>query len=155
MKRELLLSMFFLAITAGAVAQNDTKSAPLQFDSYECDFGKIEEKDGVVSHTFYFANKSDAPVTIDDVSTSCGCTTTSYSTKPIAPGEISQITINFNPARTEGKVFREIEIFTKGHKFCNRLMIQADVIPAPLEIELLQCGAISALFLRDVPSQKA
>lgn len=137
MKRKLLFLMCFSAITVCAIAQNDTKSAPLQFDSYEWDFGKIEEKDGVVSHTFYFANKSDAPVTIDDVSTSCGCTTTSYSTKPIAPGEISQMTINFNPARTDGKVFREIELFTNGHKFCNRLMIIADVIPAPLTIEQL------------------
>lgn len=151
MKRE-LLSMFFLAITAGAFAQSDTKSAPLQFDSYEWDFGKIEEKDGVVSHTFYFANKSNAPVTIDDVSTSCGCTTTSYPTSPIAPGEISQMTINFNPARLEGKVFREIEIFTNGHKFNNRLVIQADVIPAPLGVKQLYpqalAGNVRAMTMR-------
>lgn len=133
MKRELFFLMFFSAITVGANAQNDPKSAPLQFDSYEWDFGKIEEKDGVVSHTFYFANNTKAPVTIDDVGTSCGCTTTSYSTKPIAPGEMSQLTINFSPARTAGQVFREIEIFTSGHKFCCRLMIKADVTPAPLD----------------------
>lgn len=108
---------------------------PLQFDAADHDFGQINEADGIVSHTFAFTNISSEPVTIDYVSTSCGCTTTMYPTEPIIPGQMYEFMVNFNPARTEGKVYRDIEVFIKGRNDCMRMELEATVNPAPVGIK--------------------
>ncbi|MBO4498828.1 MAG: DUF1573 domain-containing protein [Bacteroidaceae bacterium] len=130
----------FHSLTASA-ADDDW---PLQFDAYEYDFGEIDEADGVVSHTFMFSNISSRPVTIDYVSTSCGCTTASYPTDAVEPGEICEFTVNFNPARTDGRVFREIEVFVKGVRSCARMALYATVKPAPMGIRQLYPYLVAA-----------
>ena len=129
------------AITAAFIFTSPLRAAapaddkwPLQFDAETYDFGQIEEADGIVSHTFAFTNTSDSPVTIDYVTTSCGCTTASYPTEPIYPNQMCEFTVNFNPARTDGRVYRDIEIFVKGRKDCMRMELTATVTPAPIGI---------------------
>lgn len=119
---------------AACLAQT-AEDSPLLLDAVEYDFGKINEADGIVEHTFSILNRSDHQVRIDHVYTSCGCTTTSYSTDFLDPGEITAFTVAFNPAGTEGRVFREIEIFTEHRKSCDRISLMADVTPAPIGIE--------------------
>lgn len=137
----LLLAATPLVAVTAATADDDW---PLQFDAYEYDFGEIEEADGVVSHTFAFSNISSRPVTIDYVSTSCGCTTTSYPTEAIEPGQICEFTVNFNPARTDGRVFREIEVFVKGVRSCARMALYATVKPAPIGIRQMYPHLVAA-----------
>lgn len=122
---------FIICIAATA----QTNKSPLQFDSYEHNFGKIEEKDGIVKHTFIFMNTSSQNATIHSILTSCGCTTVSYSTEAIAPGQTGELTVSFSPAGTEGEVIRELEIFTNQGKSIDRLLLSADVIPTPLGLE--------------------
>ena len=105
------------------------------FETYEWDFGQINEADGVVQHTFHFMNVSNNPIQIDNVATSCGCTTVLYSTQPIAGGDYGELTVAFDPARTEGKVLREVEVFTKDRRNYASLMITADVNPIPMGLE--------------------
>lgn len=105
------------------------------FDTYEWDFGTIDEADGPVMHTFRFANISNNPIQIDNVATSCGCTTVQYSTQPIAGGDYGELTVVFDPSRTEGRVFREVEIFTKDRRNYASLSIFADVNPIPMGLE--------------------
>lgn len=124
-------------------AQNDNKS-PLQFDSYEWDFGTIEEKDGIVTHTFQFMNVSNENVSIEAVSTSCGCTSANYSTAPIKPGETGEITVHFNPARTEGEMLRDVEVFTSLKKAADRLVLLINVIPMPMGLNELYPHQLSA-----------
>lgn len=121
----------FITITVAAQAPK----SPIQFDSYEHNFGKIEERDGVVKHTFIFMNTSNQSTTISNILTSCGCTTVSYSTESIAPGETGELTVSFNPAGTEGEVIRELEVFTNQGRNIDRLLLMADVIPTPLGLE--------------------
>ena len=132
----LLKTIIAAAVTIAPLsyASADTEW-PLLFDSLEYDFGEIDEADGIVSHTFIFANTSDNPVTIDYVSTSCGCTTASYPTEPIMPAELCEFTVNFNPARTEGRVYRDVEVFVKGRHDCMGLMLMATVKPAPIGLK--------------------
>ena len=105
------------------------------FETYEWDFGTIDEADGPVMHTFRFANISNNPIQIDNVATSCGCTTVQYSTEPIAGGDYGELTVVFDPSRTEGRVFREVEIFTKDRRNYASLSIFADVNPIPMGLE--------------------
>ena len=52
-------------------AQDEPTSA-MVFETYEWDFGDIEEADGPVSHTFRFVNISNNPIEIANIATSCG-----------------------------------------------------------------------------------
>lgn len=133
MKLETLL--IALLVTLPAMAQEP--KSPLLFETYEWDFGQINEVDGIVTHVFRFMNVSDETVQLDIISTSCGCTTTEYSTDPVTPGEYGEVTVHLSPARTEGKIFREVEIFTKGRKSYDHLSLFADVTPMPMGINEL------------------
>ena len=134
MKTIALLTLSSLLACVCAYAQDQPTSA-MAFDSYEWDFGQIDEADGPVSHTFRFVNISNNPIQIDNVATSCGCTTVQYSTQPIQGGEEGELTVVFDPSRYEGRVFREVEILTKDRRNYASLSIFADVNPIPMGLE--------------------
>ena len=122
-------------MACGYVCAQDQPASAMVFETYEWDFGTIDEADGPVSHTFRFVNISNNPIQIDNVATSCGCTTVQYSTEPIHGGEEGEITVVFNPARYDGSVFREVEILTKDRHNYASLTIYADVNPIPMDME--------------------
>ncbi|MCQ2069261.1 MAG: DUF1573 domain-containing protein [Bacteroidaceae bacterium] len=134
MKVRTLLTLF-LSLTVFTVWAQDEPTSAMVFETYEWDFGPIDEADGPVAHTFRFANISNNPIQIDNVATSCGCTTVQYSTEPIHGGDYGELTVVFDPARTEGRVFREVEIFTKDRRNYASLSIFADVNPIPMGLE--------------------
>ena len=134
MKVKTLLTTI-LALTFCAVQAQDELNSAMVFETYEWDFGEINEADGVVQHTFRFMNVSNNPIQIDNVATSCGCTTVLYSTQPIAGGEYGELTVAFDPSRTDGRVLREVEIFTKDRRNYASLMSSADVTPIPMGLE--------------------
>ncbi|WP_337492000.1 DUF1573 domain-containing protein [Alistipes finegoldii] len=73
-----LIILALCALTAPAHAQ-------LIFTPDSWDFGTISETDGRVSHTFTGENRSDKPVVILDVVTTCGCTVPEFTKRPIRP----------------------------------------------------------------------
>ena len=134
MKTKALLTTLLALSFSVAQAQEELNSA-MVFETYEWDFGQINEADGVVEHTFRFINVSNNPIQIDNVATSCGCTTVLYSTQPVAGGDYGEVTVAFDPSRTEGRVLREVEILTKDRRNYANLMISADVNPIPMGLE--------------------
>ncbi|UKI39150.1 MAG: DUF1573 domain-containing protein [Alistipes putredinis] len=68
----------------------------LRFEPAEWDFGAIEENGGRVSHDFTIANISSEPVVVLHIATSCGCTTTEYSAKPVMPSCSERFTVFFS-----------------------------------------------------------
>ena len=128
------LTALFVMFSLASQAQEELNSAMI-FETYEWDFGQIEEADGPVQHTFRFANVSNNPIQIDNIATSCGCTTVLYSTEPVAGGQMGEVTVAFDPSRTEGKVLREVEIFTKDRRNYASLTIAADVNPIPMGLD--------------------
>ena len=134
MKTKALLTLSALLACVCVYAQDQPTSA-MVFDSYEWDFGPINEADGPVMHTFRFVNISNNPIQIDNVATSCGCTTVQYSTEPIHGGEEGEITVVFDPSRYDGRVFREVEIITKDRINYAYLTVYADVTPIPMGLE--------------------
>jgi hypothetical protein len=61
------------------------------------DFGKIMQGKPVF-HDFQVVNLDSAPLVIDNVQASCGCTTPEWSREPIAPGGTSIIKVGYNSA---------------------------------------------------------
>ena len=135
MKTKRLLTIFTAILSLGTTQAQDELNSAMLFDSYEWDFGQINEADGIVSHVFRFLNVSNNPIQIDNIATSCGCTTALYTTQPVNGGEYGEITVTFDPTRTEGQVLREVEVFTKDRRNYASLMITADVNPIPMGLE--------------------
>lgn len=126
-----------ISLVTTTIMAQQAKESPFEYDSKEFDFGEIEEADGPVTHTFLVLNKSNNPASIETISTSCGCTTVSYQTSPILPGHTAELTVTFDPARTQGKVFRDIEVFSQAGKSFDLLTLSATVNPTPLGVEQL------------------
>lgn len=122
MRRILLLTVLSLV---GLVARGQ-----VLFDSYSFDFGQISEVDGVVEHTFSYKNEGRAPVVILSVSVSCGCTTPSYSVKPLAAGDSAEFTVRFDPTDRPGRFEKSIYIRTNLEEPV-KLLITGDVVGRP------------------------
>ncbi|MEL6195218.1 MAG: DUF1573 domain-containing protein [Bacteroidota bacterium] len=73
----------------------------VDFVSEEYNFGQVESGDKV-PHKFKFTNTGASDLVITNVKPSCGCTTPSYSTDPIAAGESGYIDVVFNSAGKTG-----------------------------------------------------
>ena len=71
------------------------KYKELTFQKTVHDFGTFSEASGPKSCTFAYKNETDIPIFIREVVTSCGCTTTEWTKKPVKPGESGKIKVTF------------------------------------------------------------
>jgi hypothetical protein len=93
MKKFVLLSVFFSLVFVGAFAQ-----AKIQFSNTKHDFGNVKEANGPVSHVFTFKNTGNAPLVIQNVETTCGCTSPEYTKEPVQPGKSGIVKATFDPS---------------------------------------------------------
>ncbi len=124
MRLHLLMLLF---LPSAALAQ--TPSEQLTVNEKVFDFGEIQEKDGVVSHTFVFTNTSNKLVAIEDTYSGCGCATSEFSKEPIQPGKTRKVTVTFNPRSRPGFFSKEIVVFSNNKANYTRIWIKGTVIP--------------------------
>ncbi|MFQ7503196.1 MAG: DUF1573 domain-containing protein [Alistipes finegoldii] len=103
--------------------------AQLVFTPDTWDFGTIRETDGRVSHTFTGENRSDKPVVILDVVTTCGCTVPQFTKRPIRPGEKTTVKVTFDPANRPGAFTKELGVYSSERKKVATLTIRGNVTP--------------------------
>jgi hypothetical protein len=74
------------------------------------DFGRIPQR--TVTHDFRVKNRGDRPVTIREITTSCGCTTAEIDKRTLDPGGQATLTVRFDPKKhnTIGKVGRTVTL---------------------------------------------
>jgi len=89
----------------------DGKGA-LCFETTTINIGRLSEDDKPVSYRFYFRNTSKETIVLTRVSTSCGCTTASFTKKPVKPGEKGIIELTFNPFEQVGKLNKRAFLYT-------------------------------------------
>lgn len=77
----------------------------------EHDFGTIFQGE-TVHHVFIFTNRGDVPLTVEKVSSSCGCTAALASAKVLAPGESGELKASFDSARFRGPIKKTIYLYT-------------------------------------------
>lgn len=104
-------------------------SQPLNFTTESWNFGTIAEESGRVTHTFRFRNEGSSPAVIHNVRTSCGCTSTDFSRKPIAAGDESTIEIAFEPLNQVGAVSKSVYIYSTAQREPQILTINGVVTP--------------------------
>jgi hypothetical protein len=102
MRLSLLLSLF-LAVPAFAQLKWDTTEQTL----------KVKPGDREVVATYRFTNTGTTPITIDNVHTSCGCTTAALTKNEYAPGETGQIVARMEIGSRVGHQEKSILVTTK------------------------------------------
>lgn len=123
MKKLLLLALF---VFIGATIYAQQKPAPVTFDKVKHSFGKI--KQGVPTTTvFTFTNKSNKPVVISNVLSSCGCTTPEFAKTPVLPGKKATIKAGYNAA-SGGAFNRTLTVIFAGYDKPTVLTIEGEVI---------------------------
>ncbi|MGL4331613.1 MAG: DUF1573 domain-containing protein [Bacteroidales bacterium] len=108
MKKTVLLT-FFMLVFGVVFAQ---KGAGIVFDTMSHDFGTFSESKKTVSTTFTFKNTGKAPLVINRVVASCGCTTPEWSKEPIAPGKSGFVKATYNAVGRPGTFNKTITVFT-------------------------------------------
>lgn len=92
---------------APATAPKGTPLPRLDLPSAEHDFGRIPPRPDV-AHVFAVQNRGDADLRIENLVTSCGCTTARLSSSVIPPGQRADLVVTYDPDfhPTEGQVVR-------------------------------------------------
>ncbi len=88
-----------------------TREDPKSADSRVWDFGSIQ-KNEVVRHDFEIKNDLTRALNIKGVSTSCGCTASSAGKNVLAPGESTQIKVEFNSKGYKGEAQQFVYVNT-------------------------------------------
>ena len=112
-----------IASTATALAQPKA-----QWLSTTHDFGAFDEDLGSVTTYFKVVNTGDKPLSILNVRASCGCTSPTYSHKPVASGDTGQVAVTYNPAGRPGKFDKKVRVETNADPSTATLTIRGVVI---------------------------
>jgi hypothetical protein len=118
----LSISLFFLA--APPEGRQTTSLIEWQTET-DHDFGALQ-KDHPAWFAFKFKNISKAPIVIETVRTTCGCTAASWTEDAISPGETGTINIEYD-AYHGGAFHKKIKVFFKEQRKAEALSISGEV----------------------------
>jgi len=107
-----LTSVIFFSAFMLNIGFAQQKDPLISFEEKLFDFKEINESDGIVKHRFWFINKGGAPLIINHVKTTCGCTTPKYSKAPVLPGERGYIDIGYNPKNRPGPFQKRLTVLS-------------------------------------------
>ena len=99
------------------------------FDTYEHDFGTLDEGDAV-THVFLFTNTGSEPLLLEKCKGSCGCTVPQCPKTPIAPGAQGEIEVKFNSKGKKNNQTKTVTINANTDPSQTILKIKAFVNPA-------------------------
>lgn len=130
------LSAFFMyssALVAQEEAESDTSSfAQINFEKPSFSFGDLYQGEKV-EHIFSFTNIGNAPLVLNNVLATCGCTAPEWEKKPFLPGEKGEVKIVFDSSSKIGRQNKVITIRSNAKSGDYRLRISAMVLPAKKE----------------------
>ena len=116
-----------LADSLKAFQPTSDKFPVMQIDSQSVDLGKIYQGDTIM-HTYKFKNTGNMPLVLSNVGASCGCTTPSYSTDPVQPGESGYIKVKFNSKGKEGKLNKTVTAYANTKPADNTFAFKIEVL---------------------------
>ena len=90
--------LFIIVCTIASMVYAQQADTTVVFHQLVHDFGTILDSGGAQSYSFEFSNKGNHPVTIQKVTSSCGCTTPDWTKEPVAPGQKGYVKVTFNPS---------------------------------------------------------
>ncbi|PTX42114.1 uncharacterized protein DUF1573 [Christiangramia gaetbulicola] len=128
MKKLIAIAIFIFAAVSVAQAQ---KVAKMEFKSETIDYGEIKKgSDGL--RVFEVKNIGDAPLVIEDVKSSCGCTVPKKPDAPIMPGETGEIQVKYDTKRV-GPIRKTVTVYSNSDEPVKALKIKGAVIDTDSE----------------------
>jgi len=119
MKKLIAIAIFVFVGLTTAQAQ---KTAKFEFKSETIDYGEIMKgSDGV--RVFEFTNVGDAPLVIEDVKSSCGCTVPKKPEEPIMPGKTGEIEVKYNTTIV-GPIRKTVTVYSNAQEPTKALKIK-------------------------------
>lgn len=127
----LILSITFLFLVLfPSMAQEPRLSDELVFEERVFDFGEIKEEDGLVSHEFEFRNVSQKVLSINGVTSGCGCVQFEYPKEPLRPNATGKVKVTYNPAYRPGFFSKEVVVLSNNNANYNRIWVRVLSFPA-------------------------
>ena len=108
---------------------SENLSQSLSFKETEFNFGKIPQGKPV-THIFKFTNTGTVPIALNDVQTSCGCTTPVWNKDTVAADQVSEIRVGYNAAN-EGPFNKTITVTWNGDEK-KQITIKGEVWETPV-----------------------
>ncbi len=121
-----IITVFALVIAASNTFAQE--KAKIVFDELEHDFGDFKETDGDQTATFKFTNTGEAPLVLNNVTASCGCTTPQWTKEPVAPGSTGEIKVSYNPKNRPGSFTKSVTVRSNADKPTVILRIKGCVV---------------------------
>lgn len=110
--RLILALGMLLGATPLLVAQSPALGPRIRLDAIEFDWGRVMHGD-VVTHVYTVFNDGTAPLRINNVRPSCGCSASDWTRTEIAPGESGRIELSVDTNKLQGGVTKkEATVFT-------------------------------------------
>lgn len=129
--KKISMILFASVMAIAAFAQGE-----IQFLEVKHDFDAIPEDGGKVSHVFGFKNVGDAPITIKNVKTTCGCTSPQWTKATIPPGSGGYVEATFDPMHRPGAFNKVLTVvMEEGEPSNSYLTIYGEVLPRKKTIE--------------------
>jgi hypothetical protein len=141
-------------LTAAGLAQGGKPKAVFKATAH--DFGQVKQGD-VVSYEFVFKNGGGAPLVVEKVETTCGCTAALVSEKTIGPGKDGRIKATFDTRGYSGRLSRYLYIVSNDAENPRReLSVSADIqVPPSARIDIDRYNLEMGLVLEgEAPTAK-
>ena len=121
--------MSLLAFVAHATA-----APQIQCDSPQYEFGELSS-DVPIEHTFVITNNGDEPLTISDVKSSCGCTTTDLKSAVVSPGESVDLQVKAKLVARTGIQSKTVKVHSDDPKTPELVLSIKGQVTAPVMLE--------------------
>ena len=135
MKRISLSLVLLSFLLATNLTNAQTKDPKITFIEESFDFGTIAEEKGPVTKEFSFTNTGGAPLILQNVKASCGCTTPEWTKDPILPGKKGYVKATYNPQNRPGQFNKSITVTSNAENNTVVLTIKGTVTPKPRTLE--------------------
>lgn len=142
------LSIILLLLPAAGLAGGPK----LVVEDADFSFGQVYQG-AKVEHTFRFRNAGEAPLTVEKVRSSCGCTAALLSATLIPPGGTGEIRTTFDSGRFRGAVVKTIYLYVNDPmlpvaQFHLRGTVRPELVLEPEQVDLGRLTSAAATEAR-------
>lgn len=103
-----------MAIAISLFAIDSFAQAQIVFLDTIYDYGVFYQTTTPMPCRLRFTNTGDSALVITRVQPTCGCTTTDFPTRPIAPGDTASITLTYTPIGRPGPFSKDVFVYSNG-----------------------------------------